>query len=130
MNATSACPGLDGLREYLLGRMSEAPAAAVEAHLAACAECRKLLPTVQAEDDLVADFRAQAGRPEPATALLDRLAGDLRGRLLPPDATTPADAERWPPRRRRPWRGCRNEACRWRRRSSPTRSAGWAAIAS
>ena len=93
MNATSACPGLANLREYLLGRMSEAPSAAVEAHLAACAECRKLLPTVPAEDDLVADFRSQAGRPEPATALLDRLAGDLRGRLLPLDATTPADAD-------------------------------------
>ena len=93
MNVMTACPDLAGLREYLLGRMSEAPAAAVEAHLAECAACRKLLPTVPAEDDLVADFRSQAGSPEPAGALLDRLAGDLRGRLLPPDATTPADAD-------------------------------------
>jgi len=99
MNVTTACPDLAGLREYLLGRMSEPSAAAVEAHLAACAECRKLLPTVQAEDDLVADFRTQAGRAEPAGALLDRLAVDLRGRLLPPDATKaqPAPARREPP---------------------------------
>ena len=48
----------------------------------------------------MADFRGQAGRPQPRNALLDRLAGDLRGLLqrLPAshEATPPADAEATP----------------------------------
>jgi len=100
MNAISACVGAADLREYLLGRMSEPTAAAVETHVASCPECRKLLPTIWAEDDFVADFRDQAGRPQPKNALLDRLAGDLYGllRSLPTDrnVTPPAAAEATP----------------------------------
>jgi anti-sigma factor RsiW len=60
MNKLSACPGPGGLQEYLLGRTAEATAAAVEEHLASCPACREKLPTIRAEDDFVAAFRAQA----------------------------------------------------------------------
>jgi tRNA A-37 threonylcarbamoyl transferase component Bud32 len=78
MNALSVCPGSAGLQEYLLGRVSDLKAAAVEAHLATCPACRNLLPDIQAEDDFVANFRAQAGYEPSKSALLDRLAADLR----------------------------------------------------
>ena len=61
MNATTTCPIPAKLQEYLLGRMSDTTAAAIEEHLASCPECRKRLPTIKAEDAFVADFRAQAG---------------------------------------------------------------------
>lgn len=97
MNTVSACPGAASLQDYLLGRTSEAAAAAVETHLTSCPGCRRLLPTIRAEDDFVADFRTQARRPQPKNALLDRLAHNLRGLLdsLPTgrDATPPADGE-------------------------------------
>jgi tRNA A-37 threonylcarbamoyl transferase component Bud32 len=101
MNAVSACPGPASLQEYLLGGRSDATAASMEEHLAACPACRALLPTIRAEDDFVADFRAQARRPPSDDGLRDRLANDLR-RVLGGDpaaahhATPPADAEATP----------------------------------
>jgi eukaryotic-like serine/threonine-protein kinase len=97
MNATSTCVGAADLREYLLGRMAEPTAAAVETHVASCPECRKLLPTIRAEDDFVASFRDQAATPLPADPQLDQLAERLHCLLqtLPigSDATTPPDGE-------------------------------------
>jgi anti-sigma factor RsiW len=101
MNATSTCLGAANLREYLLGRMSEPTAAAVETHVASCPECRKLLPTIWAEDDFVASFRDQAATPLPADPQLDQLAERLRGLLqtLPAgqEATMPPAGEAKPP---------------------------------
>jgi eukaryotic-like serine/threonine-protein kinase len=101
MNATSVCIGAADLREYLLGRMSEPTAAAVETHVASCPECRKLLPTIWAEDDFVASFRDQAATPPPADPQLDRLAERLHGLVLTlpvgHDATTPAVGAVKPP---------------------------------
>jgi serine/threonine protein kinase/Leucine-rich repeat (LRR) protein len=101
MNATSACVGAADLREYLLGRMSEPTAAAVETHVASCPECQKLLPTIGAEDDFVASFRDQAATPPPADPQLDRLAERLHGLVLTlplgHDATMPADGAVKPP---------------------------------
>jgi anti-sigma factor RsiW len=95
MNAVSACPGQRSLQEYLLGGLSDATAASLETHLTACPTCRALLPTLRAEDDFVADFRAQVQRPQLKNALLDRLAETLH-RVLGRDATPPADAEATP----------------------------------
>jgi WD40 repeat protein len=78
------------LQEYLLGRISEATAAAVEEHLASCADCRQKLPGIEAEDDFVTDFRARAGMRQPKNPLLDRLAGNLH-RLMYCDLPTSHD---------------------------------------
>jgi RNA polymerase sigma factor (sigma-70 family) len=97
MNALSGCPGATGLKEYLLGRVSDRKAASVEAHLATCPECRELLPDIRAEDDFVADFRAQARHDPLKHAVLDRLAAELRVllQILPTehDATPVLGAE-------------------------------------
>ncbi|HVS36450.1 MAG TPA: protein kinase, partial [Gemmataceae bacterium] len=91
MNTVAACPDSPTLQEYLLGRMSEEAAAVVEAHLASCPDCRKRLPAIPAEDDFVAEFRAQGLRPQPNDALLDRMVDRLRGvvRVLPVGQDTP-----------------------------------------
>ncbi len=101
MNPTSACLDSDTLRDFLLGRTSDATATSVEAHLESCAACQEALPSIRAEDAFVAAFRAQAHRPPPKNAVLDRLAGDLRGLLqcLPAsagEATPSADREATP----------------------------------
>jgi serine/threonine protein kinase len=100
MTATPACPAPAALQEYLLGLVPEEAAALMEAHLSSCPDCRKLLPTIRAEDELVAAFRAQARRPTPRNALLDRLAEGLRGLLSTPptghDATPSAALEATP----------------------------------
>ncbi len=73
----------------------------MEAHLESCPACQEALPSIRAEDAFVAAFRAQAHRPPPKNAVLDRLAGDLRGLLqcLPAsagEATPSADREATP----------------------------------
>jgi Leucine-rich repeat (LRR) protein len=92
MNPLSTCPSPATLQEYLLGGLSDAVAASLEEHVASCPGCRALLPTLRAEDDLVAAFRAQAGRTQPKNALLDRLAGDLHVLLR----TVPTSVEATP----------------------------------
>jgi len=67
-------PWLDRLSEYVDGELAPAEAAACEAHLAGCAECRKL------QDDLrrlAGEVRALAPRP-PARDLWPGIAGELR----------------------------------------------------
>ena len=101
MNPTSACLDSGTLRDFLLGRTSDAAATSVEAHLESCPACQEALPSIRAEDAFVAAFRAQAHRPPPKNAVLDRLAGDLRGLLqcLPAsagEATPSADREATP----------------------------------
>jgi len=96
MNLIAACPAPAELQEYLLGRTSEATATAIEEHLASRATCRQGLPTFQAEDDFVADFRARAGTPLPNNPILERLVGNMHNlwcHELPtsPDVPPPPD---------------------------------------
>ena len=79
MNATSTCSSLDVLQEYLLGRMPDDSAAALEQHLASCLECQKRLPTIAAEDDFVTGFRGQANTPQPSGPDIERLVERLSG---------------------------------------------------
>ncbi len=50
--------------------------------MAACPECQSRLPSIQAEDEFVSGFRAQAATPPPADNLIDQLAERLRGLVL------------------------------------------------
>ena len=73
----------------------------VARHLESCPACQEALPSIRAEDAFVAAFCAQVHRPPPKNAVLDRLAGDLRGLLqcLPAsagEATPSADREATP----------------------------------
>jgi anti-sigma factor RsiW len=81
MRAVSTCPEPAGLQDYLLGRVTEATAAAVEQHLASCPECRNRLPGLRAEDEFTATFRAEARTPEPSDPQLERLAESVRALL-------------------------------------------------
>jgi WD40 repeat protein/tRNA A-37 threonylcarbamoyl transferase component Bud32 len=96
MQAVSTCPEPASLQDYLLGRVTEATAAAVEKHLASCPQCRTRLPRLQAEDDFTASFRAEARTPDPSDPQLERLAERVRAllRAAPAgDDTTPPAAE-------------------------------------
>src|SRR5579884_3488651 len=77
MRLSSVCPDANSLEAYLLGRTPDELAAAVEAHLASCTECRRRLTAVRAEDAFVADFRLQARIAQPTSARLEKLMSHL-----------------------------------------------------
>jgi len=59
MAAVSRCPDAQQLQQLLLGHLSDETAARLEQHVERCQRCSRLLPTLQAEDTLVAAMRAQ-----------------------------------------------------------------------
>jgi anti-sigma-K factor RskA len=88
----------DDLATYALGALGEAEAAALEAHLASCADCRRYLDELRPGIDLLA---ASVPQLPPPPALRERLLTtvDAEAERIA-DASSPA-----PRRRRRSWRG-------------------------
>lgn len=88
MVAVSECPGAEQLRGLLLGELTDEAAEAVERHVEQCPRCGKLLPTIGADDDLVAAMRARSTlAPDTSeSATFD----DLRRRLYDLAKSAPA----------------------------------------
>jgi hypothetical protein len=53
MKADSACPAVELLEQYAVGRTSEAETQCLEEHLAGCPRCLARLPSLGDGDDLV-----------------------------------------------------------------------------
>jgi serine/threonine protein kinase len=91
MKPPSACPGVELLELYALGRTSEAEAQRLEEHLRGCPRCVARLPSLGEGDDLVRALQAQKSKPRPDSAVLGRLQERLRGLRLSAATTLWAD---------------------------------------
>jgi serine/threonine protein kinase len=60
MPSRLACPDVKQLQQLVLGRLSDPIAARLEQHVEECQQCGRLLPTLAADDALVASMRAQS----------------------------------------------------------------------
>jgi anti-sigma factor RsiW len=67
---------------YLDRELTEAPLARMERHLGECAECRKLLASLQRMIERLATLAAPSGAPDPS-----EIAAAVRGRLDRPPAS-------------------------------------------
>src|SRR5262245_49399089 len=80
------CPGLDDLRRFLAGQISDADAEPIEGHLKRCASCVASLHALQTEDTFVAAFRSPSASTElPADDVMDQLMKRL-AQMDPPTA--------------------------------------------
>jgi tRNA A-37 threonylcarbamoyl transferase component Bud32 len=104
MAAVSQCPDAQQLQRLLLGHLADETASRLEEHVERCPHCSRLLPTLQAEDALVAAMRAQGRvavpvdrraldglisrlqhlQPAQSDAFTMALDGDASGLLSPP----------------------------------------------
>lgn len=62
--AVIACPGPEGLKQFLLGQSSASSTEQVAEHIERCAKCQAALRNLPAEDTLVEAVRAQETLPE------------------------------------------------------------------
>jgi serine/threonine protein kinase len=86
METASACPGVEILELYAVGRVSDAEARRLEEHLKGCLPCIARLPTLGEGDPLVQALRAPKNQSPSEIAVVNRLQEQLRG-LRPPIAT-------------------------------------------
>jgi hypothetical protein len=74
------CPSVEDLKQFRLGRLADAPTAAVEAHLLGCAGCAGRLAGIPLADPLRDALRGVLGRPRLNNPLLARVQQELRAR--------------------------------------------------
>jgi hypothetical protein len=89
----SACPGVEGLKQFRLGLLAEVHARQVEQHLSGCPACLERLPVLAPDDALVQGLRAQRNRPRLNNPLLARAQQEARAQPFRPAAAehaTPA----------------------------------------
>jgi serine/threonine protein kinase len=86
MKNHSACPGVEILEQYAVGRTSDDEAQRLEEHLGSCARCVARLPSLGDSDGLLQSLRAQKDKPRPGGAIIEDLQERLRG-LRPPGTT-------------------------------------------
>ena len=75
MTAATTCPKPERLEQFLLGKLDDETTAGLEEHLQECTPCGAALPSLAAEDSLVAAMKARAGIALPAgeSALVEEL---------------------------------------------------------
>src|SRR5437016_2255739 len=61
MVATTPCPDLQSLQEFVLGKLPEPSAEQLESHLAACGRCVAALQSLRTDDQLLDAMRQQSG---------------------------------------------------------------------
>ncbi|MBX7105965.1 MAG: protein kinase [Gemmataceae bacterium] len=84
------CPGRPELEAFLLGRVADGDA--VDAHVSDCAECQRVLATLDGEDGLVRELRSGGGIFDPTTlATADRIVRRVRGIADAPAEAGPID---------------------------------------
>src|ERR1700722_7609512 len=85
-----ACPGVEELKQFRLGRMSEAEARGVEQHLHHCSACLARLPAIPLDDPLVRGLRGVRARPRLQNPVLAKVQSELRAQPFhPPNAVLP-----------------------------------------
>ena len=118
MPATAACPNVEDLQKFAVGKLSDPQADALARHLAHCPHCLGTLHGLEVDDTLLEAIRSQAGVAQrPDHPVLKNLIRKLSKSRLPPPASRllPEPLERATTERT-----TSNPSTFWRRPRAPT----------